>query len=116
MILDVYRGRDKAFEVSVKDESGHIFPLVGATVCFMVKKSVKDEDEKAVITKSSNDESEIKMSNPVGGLCEVCIKPDDTRNLPVGRYVYEVKVEDANGMLYTVAMDEFIIKHVVKRN
>ena len=115
MILDVYRGRDKTFEVSVKDESGHVFPLTGATVYFMVKKSVKDEDQNAKIDKSSIDEGEIKITNPAGGMCEVYIKPADTSKLPVGNYVYEVKVEDAAGRLYTVAMDEFVIKHVVKR-
>ncbi len=114
VILDIHRSRDKVFEVSVKDESEHIFPLVDATVYFMVKKSVKDKDEDAVIVKSSNDENDIRMSNPVGGLCEVSIRPDDTKELPVGRYVYEVKVEDRRGMFYTVAIDEFIVKHVVK--
>lgn len=115
MLLDIFRGNNKTFEVSIKDESGQNLDLTGATVYFMVKESVKDEDASAKISKSSAVAGQIVITNAIGGLCEIYLVPADTSSLPVKRYVYEVKVGLADGRKYTVAMDEFVIKHVVKR-
>lgn len=115
VLLDIFRGNNKTFEVSIKDESGQNLDLTGATVYFMVKESVKDEDASAKISKSSAVAGQIVITNATGGLCEIYLIPEDTASLPVKRYVYEVKVELADGKKYTVAMDEFVIKHVVKR-
>lgn len=114
--LDIFRGNDKTFELNVKDESGVNLDLTGATVIFMVKQTVKDADIDAVIIKTSADETEIKLTQPILGTCEIYLKPDDTKNLPVKHYVYEAQVITAGGRKYTVAMDEFILKHVVKRD
>ncbi len=115
VILEIYRGNDKAFEVSMKTESGQNLNLAGATVYFMVKETVKDADEDAVITKTSADSSQVSITNATGGLCEVYLEPEDTAELNIKRYVYEVKVETEAGKVYTVAMNEFVIKHVVQR-
>ena len=115
MQLSIFKGNDKTFEVHIRDETGRNFNLDGAEIIFMVKKTIKDEDKDAVITKSSADADEIVITNPVGGLCEVYLVPDDTKNLPVKTYVYEVRAITGNGEVYTVVLDEFVIKHVVKR-
>ena len=116
MILDIDRGRDKTYEVSVTDEAGRILDLTGATVSFMVKNSVRDADINAVITKTSDNPAEISITNPVGGICEVIIVPDDTDSLPVKRYVYEIKVLTADNKKYTLSLGKFLIQHVVKQS
>ena len=114
--LNIFKGNSKTFEVHVRNESLQNFNLNDCTIYFMVKNSVKDADNQAVLTKSSVDPTEIAITNEVGGLCEVYLVPGDTDQLPVKHYVYDIKVETDPGELYTVALGDFKLDHVVRRD
>jgi hypothetical protein len=98
--VGVYRGQSKTFELRVTDEVAAVVDLTGATVWFTVKGDLLDRDP--TILKVSSDPVQIKISEPKRGVALIYLQPDDTRNLEIQEYVFDVWVQLASGKRYPV--------------
>ena len=98
----MFKGDHKTFELQVKDQDGNPIDLSGATIRMTVKKHATDET--AVISKTSNNASEISITDPANGIAEIYLVPSDTRNLDAGKYIFDIEITTAAGKVYTVLL------------
>lgn len=89
--------------------------LTGRTVHFTVKERVNQPDEQALISLNSDNEDEIEIENPEGGICEWVFKSEDTKGLEPDKYYFDVKVSSSNEQ-YTVLYGDFIVKEAVRHS
>lgn len=108
--VTLYRGDNRTLEVTVKDETGTVVNLTGASARFSIKKS--KDDISALVSKSTAQASEILISNPAGGILAIFIVPNDTVVSLAGRglvFQYDVEVTLQNSKIFTVLQDTFTI-------
>jgi hypothetical protein len=82
--IKMIRGTSRTFKISVTDAEGNPYTLKdGEKVIFGVKKQATDEE--LLICKV--------VTECVDGVCEVELDPEDTVDLAVGQYFYDVGLE-----------------------
>lgn len=86
--VQVTRGANKTLMLTVQKDDGSYFDLTGSSLIFSVKKRV--EDDRPLITKKSSVESEILIEKPREGKAKIFILPNDTVDLALAEYVYDV--------------------------
>lgn len=109
--LEIHKGRDKAFSLTVKDQDGNPVNLTGSTIRFTVKEFLTDTDANAKISKYSGEG--ISIDNGPLGMCTVSIIPTDTQTLAVKDYYWDLQVI-VSGKEYSSEPDEFEVKAVVR--
>ncbi len=73
----------------VNEVTGEEYPVTeDDTVTFTVKKTVYDTTPSVQIS--------------VPGGAAIHIKPEDTKGLPFGKYLYDIQIDTADGDVYTV--------------
>jgi len=106
--------------VTVSDDDGDPKDLTGAKIWFTVKEKLTDSDANAKIQKrntaAGGGPTEIEVTNPTGGQCEVHLVPADTEDLDPATYHYDIQVLLADGKTYTVTRDRITFKEDVTRS
>lgn len=98
--IRMVRGTSRTFQISVTDAEGNPYNLKdGEKVIFGVKKSASDEE--LLICKV--------VTECVDGVCEVELDPEDTGNLAVGKYYYDVGLESSEDYYIIVEMSIFTL-------
>jgi len=98
----VVKGTDKTIRALVTDTSSVAINLTEALVRFMVKKSVHDSDDDALITKISSVAVQCVITSPLGGLVEAYLVPSDTESMDAGIYSFDFRVQLSNTKIYIV--------------
>lgn len=98
--LTLYAGDDKTYVIYVKDRDLNEVDVTSATGVFTMKEA--KDDTSAVVSKSTavSGEGEIGAGNH--GEIYFYLEPDDTKDLDIRQYVFDVRVTLANGKVYTV--------------
>ena len=91
--ISMIRGDSEAIKVSCRNESGVDFPFTeGDIVYFTIKKSVYTEEKilQKIVTEFTD------------GVALINISPEDTRELKIGAYYYDIQLNRANGLVKTI--------------
>jgi hypothetical protein len=95
----VYGGDDARLELTLLDRDGTPLDLTGATLTWgMAPRRSSD----AALTKTSEDASEIEITDAVAGRAIVKLLADDTDDLSETVYLHELKITDATGKTETL--------------
>jgi hypothetical protein len=118
--IDMFIRDNRDLMVTVTTDDGDPEDLTDASVWFTVKQKLSDTDTDALIqkknTEAGGDPTQITMTNPTGGQCEVHLVPADTEDMNPGTYHYDIQVKLASGKIYTVARDRITFKEDVTRS
>jgi len=110
---------DRTLAVSANYQGGGAANLTGAKLWFTVKNKASDADADALIVKKNalagGSDTDIKITDPVGGAAEVYLVPDDTDLVTPGIYSYDVQVMLANEKTYTIVRDRITFKEDVTK-
>lgn len=124
---NLVRGDDVSYRVTVRPPSTgdnpSPEPLNIADSSFRFTMKMEPEDHKLQpptpprVVKNSDDASEIEVldqsNTATRGQFVIKLRGEDTRWLPAGRYVYDVKMFTATGAQYTVAVGKIFLKAAV---
>lgn len=105
--VKLVRGNTGVFKVSCVNDALTPEPIpfvTGDTVYFTVKKTIKDDVETFQKTITTFDD----------GKAVIKLMPADTKELLPGKYVYDIRVDFADGTVATIIeSSEFVIKPAV---
>lgn len=90
--LTIQRGSTLEFGVTVMDDDGNRLNITGWKTTFMVKKSVDDNDEQALLTKILT-----SYDSPATGETVFTLPAVTTATLPIGVFVYALQIIDTAG-------------------
>lgn len=96
----MFKGDDRTFRLTVKDQTCQIVDLTGSSLIFTVKAFATDPTP--AIQKSSMVAGEIDIIDPVNGVAEINILPSDTANLETGQYVFDIQLTTAASKIHTL--------------
>lgn len=124
---NLVRGDSVSYRVTVRPPATGDNPvptavdLTGSSLRFTMK--AEPEEAKLqpptppLVVKNSDDASEIEVldqsNTATRGQFVIKLRGEDTRWLPAGRYVYDVKMFTATGAQYTVAVGKIFLKAAV---
>jgi len=107
-ILEIFKGDDKTYELSVVDSDGTAVNLTGCTLKFTVKRYRTDAYTDAKIKKTSASEAEIKITDAAAGEAEIYVTDDDTKSLEAKTHWFDVELTKG-GKIYTIKFGKFIV-------
>ena len=91
--MQIYKGDDGTWKITVKDASGDPVDITGAAIIFTAKTS---EAEAPSIQRRSplagGDVTQIEITDATKGEFKVHLVPSDTENLEAGNYVYDIQM------------------------
>lgn len=111
--IEIYRGDNRTFKVTVTDGAGGAVDITGATIIFSVKEDISDTDYE--IQKTSAQGSEITITDAGNGIYEVYLIPADTQNMDLGVYEYDSQLTTSASKVYTTVRGEFTVQGDVTR-
>jgi len=98
--IEIVRGTTNMIHIDVLDANGNPYTLQdGEKLIFGVKRNVTDADELIVKTASVAE----------GGGYVVNLAPDDTDDLTVGKYVYDVGLQSGDCFYNVIKANSFVI-------
>lgn len=106
---DIYRGDDKVYTVTVKDENQDPIDITGWTIYFTLKKSLTDSDDDALIKKDVT-----SHIDAVNGLSEIILLNTDTDITP-GKYYYDIQIKDTLNHITTLIRQTLVIRSEATR-
>ena len=115
--INLVRGTSKVVIVTVLNEDGTPLNLSGgkAWLCVASQPSCPLIVDKRTGLAGGSD-SQAKITDEDNGVVKFYLTPEDTANLTVGRYQYDVWVETAGGHRYQVIpISAFILSHSITR-
>ncbi|MES1922910.1 hypothetical protein MHBO_004439 [Bonamia ostreae] len=97
--LTIIKGDSEAFKVSVMDkETQTLRPFIdGDKIYFTIKKRINTAEKILQKVITTFDE----------GIAVVELTPEDTANILVDDYIYDIQVNFANGTIKTIAKNKF---------
>lgn len=98
-MIRMYRGDSETLRVVLKKNNEYIPLEEGDIVYFSIKKYI--DDQEYVLQKVETSFSE--------GEAIIEIDPEDTKNLPLGKYVYDVQLTTRHDRVITLKVDSFIL-------
>src|ERR1041385_7741856 len=110
--LRVVRGTSHSYGLSFDDEDGDPKDLTDYVIYFRVKKILGDDTDPVLIAKDSTDDTQIFILPQVDatlGQATLYLMPDDTKDIPVGVYNYEVRSVAPDGFVESVSLSQFIV-------
>ena len=121
--VEVYAGRDYTLVFNLTKSTpvpSTPYDLTGAKIWFSMKDETNDADSDAVIYKRSTlaggDSTEIEITDAPGGVCNVYIVPDDTKDLSEGDFWFDLVVENNSGKkMQAVAPSRFHVNYTVTK-
>ncbi|WP_427007183.1 hypothetical protein [Pseudarthrobacter sp. H2] len=113
--IEIKQGTDNSLKLhfSTKDATTGVVTdvnITGWTIYFTVKKTVRDTDAQALISKTVT-----SHSGPTQGITYVPISYGES-SLPVRGYVYDIKSVDAGGARQSSGVGTLIVSDVVRDN
>lgn len=110
-MLSIRRGTTVDLAIGLKDVSGSEYNIAESDkLIFGVKSSV--DSSEYILSKEVTPES----YNENSGRYVLNLKPEDTAELPFGKYVYDVGLQTATGDFYIVCpCDTFVVSDVVTK-
>ena len=113
--FDMVIGDNETLEVEITDEDDVAIPLASTKIWFTIRKNYTDED--FIVQKKNSlaggDDTEIKITDGSGGVCEIYLVPDDTKGLLADFYVYDVQISNASYGIKTVISNRIFFKSQV---
>jgi hypothetical protein len=107
--IEIFRGDDKTFNLTVQDDGGSAVDLTNGVVRFTVRTDFNSKNK--LIEKDSESIGGIVITDPTGGKADIQIDSANTRNPNMlGEYVYDVEVELSTGKKSTVIQSSFTVK------
>ena len=91
--IKLTRGDTARLTVSVKTKDGELY-------------TVKSDDVLTLTVKGDYADEEALIEKKITGTTTFHIKPEDTKGLAFGTYVYDVQIKTAEGDNYTVIADK----------
>ena len=108
--LHVYQGDTATYEVTVTTSKGEVVNLTDASIVFSVVQYLGDTTY--LIQKSSEDISELEITDPTNGRFKVYLNSTDLALAP-GYYAYDIEITLASGQRQTIEQDFLIVKQDV---
>lgn len=108
--IEIVRGTTNVFNLTITNFNGEPFKLTstGQKLIFGIKRNVDDTDYVVLKTKEYSGEDE-------GYDIQFRLDPEDTMNLPLGRYIYDISMQYSNAFWNIVEPSELkISKNVTK--
>jgi hypothetical protein len=96
--FDMVAGDTTLLTVAVIDEAGAIVDLTNATAIWQMARTAQTP---ALLTKTTDANAGITITDPLGGILTVLLDPGDTEGL-TGRWYHELEVIDVAGDISTV--------------
>lgn len=91
--LNIIRGTTNSFSITLTDEEGNPYVLEeGQEIVFGIKK--KETDADCIIVK--------RTKGLIDGAYQFTLNPDDTLNLTVGKYFYDVGIQHGAKIYYNI--------------
>ncbi|MEE9438983.1 MAG: hypothetical protein V3V14_08295 [Saprospiraceae bacterium] len=100
-------GDNELFECEITDDDDIPIPLTDTSIWFTIRKNYSDEDfivQKKSTLAGGND-TEILVTDEAGGVCEIYLLADDTKQLFPIMYVYDVQIKNSTYGIKTVIKD-----------
>lgn len=103
-IIDLIVNQKSSFQVyfNIKDSSGEIIDLTGYTADAKFKENFQSPDNSAVAFNTI-------ISNTSAGEISISLTPDQTSNMNIGRYVYDLTITDNTGYKIRVCEGKIIV-------
>ena len=98
--ITISRGESATIFLQVLDSTNAVVDLTGGKVYFTVKVTVKDTTP--LIQKTSDLITQIVITYPRLGKCEIILDASNTNTLDVGTYTYDIWVMLSSGKKYPV--------------
>lgn len=98
--IEIIRGTTNLFAISITADGEPYVPVDGDKIMFGVKKRPHHTD--CVLLK--------KESTVIEGVCYISLYPEDTIDLPCGKYFFDVGVESDGDFFNVIPCSAFIIK------
>ncbi len=113
VILKGNRGDEFTFGVTITKDNAP-FDLTGSRVHFSLKKNLNDQDPPLI--KKSTIFGGVTVLDAVAGDVQISLTPADTQGLPnlTQHYVFDVKVREPDGSVFTVLCGEIVFKGSVR--
>jgi hypothetical protein len=105
-VLELTRGDSTAWEFTIRDSDGIPIDITAHAVAFTVKANISDVQEDAVIAVTTP--TDVVLTDPTEGLCEVRLDPADTGLAP-GQYVWDLQVTTPGTTVWTVASGKLLV-------
>jgi len=106
----LYQGNRREYTLSFTDSKGAIIPITGWKIYFTLKKYAWKADEDADVKKDI-----LVHSNPLGGETKITLTTEDTKNLGIGVYSFDIQIKRADGTILTVLIGTLEIMLVITR-
>lgn len=110
MKIEETEGDTFSKSITLTDEDGEPIDLSGWAFYVTVKESYDDSDANAILSKTVT-----SHDDPANGQTSFLFDNDETEGLQ-GRYVFEVKFEEASGNVETIISTRLIFKKAVKED
>lgn len=108
-VLNVIRGDQQAYSITLTEGDGTALDLTGLDVTFMAKRHLQDLDADALITKTATDGIAVNV-DPTTGLAVLTLTPDDTELLAdADRLYWDLQVDDGLGDVRTPLRGKLVI-------
>jgi len=108
--ITLYAGDDKTYVIYVKDRDLNPVDITGATAVLTIKET---KSGSALIQKSTANADEGQIGAANKGEIYFHIVPDDTKDLDIMQYVFDVRVTMSSGKIYTVIEGTINLKEPV---
>jgi hypothetical protein len=108
--LTLYAGDDKMYVIYVKDRDMNPVDITGATGVMTIKAT---KSGSVLVQKSTDTASEGQIGAANKGEMYFHIVPDDTKDLDIMQYVFDVRVTLSSGKVYTVLEGTINLKEPV---
>lgn len=92
----MWSGDTKVLEVTITDASGNAVNLTGATISYVLQRSVG-----STVTISKTTDDGISITDASGGVFQITLDASDTASLS-GSYYHECQITDTSGNVSTV--------------
>lgn len=98
--VQIIRGTSKTLQLSVADATGKPVDLTGSRIVMTVKS--KFEDTTNVFQKTTDQATQVLITDARGGVAQVFINPADTQDREIKQYLFDVWVILSSGKRYAV--------------
>ena len=109
-MIVVKAGDTKSWTLSFNDEEKKAKDITDWIIYFTVKKSIKDDDKDALITKKITEHSD-----PTKGKSQLNLAQVDTKDLNGGNYVFDIRIKTATSQVFTMMEGVFTVSIPVRR-
>ena len=111
--ISLVRGNDTEINIVFKTASGVLYNIKNWVVIFTMKTNIDIPDSEASVQKIVTSFSD--TTSGTSGLAVILLAHDDTINLPVGEYDFDIKITTAANQDYTVVRGKIDLEYDVTR-